>query len=70
MALGTRRSKPRIDVENNTTISGSRISDGWGGKRAVYFVMQFSKPFASFGLEQDQQAPAGRDAQRTGTGAI
>ena len=44
-----------IHVENNTTISGSRISDGWGGQRALYFVMQFSKPFESFGLEQDKQ---------------
>jgi putative alpha-1,2-mannosidase len=29
------------------------ISEGWGGKRAVYFVMQFSKPFASVVLERD-----------------
>jgi len=49
-----------LQVENDTTISGSRLSEGWGGRRIVYFVMQFSKPFASFGLEKDQQRlPAG-----------
>lgn len=42
-----------VHVENDTTVSGYRISDGWGGQRAIYFVMQFSKPFSSFGIEQD-----------------
>jgi predicted alpha-1,2-mannosidase len=42
-----------IQVENDHTISGKRISDGWGGRRAVYFVMQFSKPFTSFALQRD-----------------
>ncbi len=41
-----------LNVENENTVSGYRISDGWGGKRAIYFVMQFSKPFGSFGVEQ------------------
>ena len=40
-------------IENNTTISGSRVSEGWGGRRAIYFVMQFSKPFEAFGIERD-----------------
>jgi predicted alpha-1,2-mannosidase len=51
-----------MHVENGTTISGSRISEGWGGRRAIYFVMQFSKPFGSFGLEQDKQR-LGTDAR-------
>lgn len=42
-----------ISVENNTTISGSRISNGWGGRRAAYFVIQFSKPFGGFGIQQN-----------------
>jgi len=42
-----------LQVEGGDTISGSRISQGWGGRRAIYFVMQFSKPFASFGIEQN-----------------
>jgi len=44
-----------VTVENDTTVSGSRISEGWGGRRAVYFVMQFSKPFASVVLERNGQ---------------
>lgn len=42
-----------IEVENDHTVSGTRISQGWGGRRAVYFVIEFSKPFASFGLEDN-----------------
>ena len=53
--IGNKTVDSIINIENDTTISGSRISDGWGGQRAVYFVMQFSKPFSSFGLEQNQR---------------
>ena len=42
-----------VQVENNHTISGYRISEGWGGRRAVYFAMEFSKPFDSDGTERD-----------------
>lgn len=49
-----------LKVENSTTISGVRTSNGWGGRRDAYFVMQFSKPFDSFEIEQDgTTAPAG-----------
>ncbi|HWH70175.1 MAG TPA: GH92 family glycosyl hydrolase, partial [Candidatus Sulfotelmatobacter sp.] len=64
--IGNDAVEATINVENNTTISGSRISNGWGGRRAIYFVMQFSKPFASFGIEQDKQR-LGADA-RAGKG--
>jgi predicted alpha-1,2-mannosidase len=58
--IGNKTVDSSIKFENDTTISGSRISDGWGGQRAVYFAIQVSKPFASFGLEQDKQRlPAG-----------
>lgn len=43
----------RLKVENDHTISGYRISDGWGGRRAVYFVMEFSKPFSSYSIQND-----------------
>lgn len=49
-----------VQVENDHTISGYRISNGWGGERAIYFVMEFSKPFESFGIE--------RNGTRSGTG--
>lgn len=63
--IGNKTVDSTIKFENDTTISGSRISDGWGGQRAVYFVIQVSKPFLSFGLEQEKQRlPAGtRDGQ-------
>lgn len=40
--VGNKAVEGTLDVENDTTISGSRISEGWGGRRAIYFVMQFS----------------------------
>ncbi len=49
-----------VQVEDDHTISGYRISNGWGGQRAIYFVMQFSKPFDSFGIERNgNRASAG-----------
>lgn len=51
--VDSRAIESTLQVEGNDTVSGSRISEGWGGRRAVYFVMQFSKPFQSFGIEQD-----------------
>lgn len=51
--IGNRATDTSVTVENNDTISGYRISEGWGGRRAIYFVAQFSKPFDSFGIEQD-----------------
>lgn len=42
-----------LKIENSTTISGTRAVNGWGGRREVYFVMQFSRPFDSSGIEQD-----------------
>jgi predicted alpha-1,2-mannosidase len=51
--VGNNAVETSLTVENDTTVSGSRISDGWGGKRAIYFVMEFSKPFASVVLERN-----------------
>ncbi|MDQ1098713.1 putative alpha-1,2-mannosidase [Chryseobacterium camelliae] len=36
-------------VENNTTITGYRQTNGWARTRTVYFAMKFSKPFKSYG---------------------
>lgn len=51
--IGNKPVKAVLRVENNRTVSGYRISKGWGGQRAVYFVMQSSKPFESADIEQD-----------------
>jgi predicted alpha-1,2-mannosidase len=53
--VGNRVVEATLKVENGTTISGSRISEGWGGRRAVYFVMEFSKPFESYGIDLDSK---------------
>ncbi len=55
-----------LKVESNDTISGYRISNGWGGRRAVYFVMQFSKPFDSFGIERNGRQLAADDPESVG----
>lgn len=55
-----------LTIENDTTVSGYRISDGWGGRRAAYFVLQFSRPFASSGIEQNGQRLGGDAKTSTG----
>jgi predicted alpha-1,2-mannosidase len=57
-----------LTVENPTTISGYRISNGWGGTREVYFVMQFSRPFDSYGIQKDGKILA--DGTKSITGGI
>jgi predicted alpha-1,2-mannosidase len=51
--IGSTTTDSGVTVENSTTISGYRISNGWGGTREVYFVMQFSRPFDSDGIQQN-----------------
>ena len=55
-----------LKVENATTISGYRRSNGWGGGRDAYFVMEFSKPFASYGVEKDGARQANGTTEATG----
>jgi predicted alpha-1,2-mannosidase len=57
--IGNGTVEASIKFESQDTISGCRISDGWGGRRAVYFVMQFSKPFGSFGIERNGERLTG-----------
>ncbi len=52
-AVGNDPVDASVQFENDHTISGYRISDGWGGRRAIYFVMQFYKPFESCGIERN-----------------
>jgi predicted alpha-1,2-mannosidase len=39
-----------VRVENDHTIVGYRQTNGWARTRTVYFAMQFSKPFKSYGF--------------------
>ena len=42
-----------VRVEDDHTITGYRQTNGWAKTRTVYFVMEFSKPFKSYGHEKD-----------------
>lgn len=53
--VGNNTQSATLTVENSTTLSGSRVSNGWGGRRVVYFVMQFSRPFEAISIQQDGQ---------------
>ncbi len=64
--VGSEAIEASLTVENDHTLSGSRISRGWGGRRAVYFVMEFSRPFAAFGMERNGQRLAADTHQATG----
>ncbi len=41
-----------IRVENDSTITGYRQTNGWARTRVVYFAMKFSKPFISYGHQK------------------
>jgi predicted alpha-1,2-mannosidase len=40
-----------LRVENDHTIVGYRQTNGWARTRTVYFAMEFSKPFTSYGFK-------------------
>lgn len=62
--IGNRPVEATLNVENKQTLSGFRTSKGWGGRRTVYFVMEFSKPFDFFGVQVD-----GKDLPANATNA-
>jgi len=40
-------------IENDSTISGFKLVNGWGPERYVYFAARFSKPFVKSGIMQN-----------------
>lgn len=44
-----------IRVENDTLVTGYRITSGWARTNYIYFAMVFSKPFKSYGGKNDEQ---------------
>ncbi len=44
-----------VRVENKTLVTGYRQTNGWARTRLVYFAMEFSKPFKSYGLRNDEE---------------
>lgn len=52
-------------IENDHTVTGYRRSDGWGGDKIYYYVIEFSKPFVSAGVGQvDTDAPGNQSQGR------
>lgn len=45
-----------IRVENDSLISGYRQTHGWARTKTVYFAIQFSKPFKSYGHKKYDKA--------------
>ncbi|MCD7968846.1 MAG: GH92 family glycosyl hydrolase [Alistipes sp.] len=43
----------QLRIEDERTISGFKLVNGWGPERYVYFTAEFSKPFKDSGLMQD-----------------
>jgi predicted alpha-1,2-mannosidase len=62
--IGNQVTEAQLTIENDHTASGYRRSDGWGGGKVYYFVMEFSRPFDSAGVAQGDQDAAGK--QTTG----
>ncbi|HEX4005733.1 MAG TPA: GH92 family glycosyl hydrolase [Acidobacteriaceae bacterium] len=42
-----------LHIESATRVSGSRSTHGWAADKTVYFVMEFSRPFASVQVKVD-----------------
>jgi predicted alpha-1,2-mannosidase len=44
-----------IRVESDTLVTGFRQTKGWAPDRQIYFALQFSKPFTSYGLVNEHE---------------
>ena len=44
-----------VRVENDHLITGYRQTNGWARTRYVFFAMEFSEPFISYGLKNDER---------------
>ena len=45
----------QLRVESDTMVTGFRETKGWAPDRQIYFAMQFSKPFTSYGLVNEAE---------------
>ncbi len=62
--IGNKVTEAQLTIEDDRTASGYRRSEGWGGGKVYYFVMEFSRPFVSAGVAQADKDVAGK--QTTG----
>ena len=48
-----------LRVENDTLVTGYRITDGWARSNYTYFAISFSKPIANYGYSDRKREPYG-----------
>ena len=58
--IGNKAAKAQLTIEDDHTASGYRESEGWGGGKVYYFVMEFSRPFDSAGVAQGDKDVEGK----------
>jgi len=58
--IGNPTVESELTVENDHTATGYRRSNGWGGEKTYYFVMEFSRPFDSAGVGQVDKDVSGK----------
>ena len=61
--IGNNVTEAQLTIEDGHTASGYRRSEGWGGGKVYYFVMEFSRPFDSASAGQ-----VDKDAGKQSTG--
>ncbi len=44
-----------LRLENDSTITGYRQTNGWARNRFIYFAIKFSKPFKTYGFKNDEK---------------
>lgn len=62
--IGNKVVESQLTIEDKKTVSGFRKSNGWGGDKVFFFVMEFSRPFDSSGVAQGDKDVTGQ--QTTG----
>jgi predicted alpha-1,2-mannosidase len=61
--IGNQPAAASLKIESSTEISGSRSNNAWARWKTIYFVIESSAPFKSFGLEAEgKPLPAGQMA--------
>src|SRR5260221_3307 len=63
--IGNNMTEAQLTIENDHIASGYRRSDGWGGGKAYYFVVEFSRPLDAVGVAQWYKGMAGHESPGT-----
>jgi len=60
--ISNRPTASQITIPDDHTVTGFRRSDGWGGDKVFYFVIEFSRPFDGAGVAADHKPVVGKQA--------